>query len=141
MFFFFPVNYSEASTPSMSSTDSDEVSMKSKNSPVLKAPIRKPLQFASNVYRKPPTPMYSPNLPTSYSTSCFQSYPSNFSLSGLSVHSGLCKIANEPVEVAPGLLDLSSVKAYRLQRTYSAPICPNLLTDSRKVSFKHFFQN
>lgn len=119
-------------TASVSSTDSDDVSRRQKQSPILKNPIRKPLQFVSNYDN---SSSKSNNFPSSYSTSSFQNFRSqNYSSTGLSVHSGLSKLA-EPVEIAPGILDLSANKTYHLQRTFSAPTCQNSLIDSRKVCF------
>lgn len=119
-------------TPSSSSTEdsSEEVHRA--------FPVRKPLQFAgayNNVrtFNAPSnfTPSQRP-LPTSYSTASFINY--RLPPSSTSVHSGLSKMTTpEPVEVAPGLLDLSSVKAYRLQRALSAPTCQSFsLLDSHR---------
>lgn len=119
-------------TPSSSSTDSEDNSARSKSNSFSKEPVRKPLQFATS-YQNDPRP-----LPTSYSTSSFPTYRLSSNPTS-SVHSGLFKIANEPVEVAPGLLDLSSVKAYRLQRAFSAPTSQHFLIDPRKVCFWYFY--
>ena len=48
------------------------------------------------------------------------------------MHSGLYRMA-EPVELAPGLLDISPSKAFRLQRAHSAPTGHSLLVDPRRV--------
>ena len=116
-------------TPSSSSTEDS-----SEDHPRPTFPVRKPLQFANNnngrgIFTAPAPPSNFPTsrpLPTSYSTASFINYrlpPTSAS----SVHSGLSKMTTpEPVEVAPGLLDLSSVKAYRLQRALSAPTCQSL---------------
>lgn len=42
---------------------------------------------------------------------------------GQSVHVNLSKMATEPVEVVPGLLDLSASQSHRLHRAFSAPTC------------------
>lgn len=119
-------NYSGASTPSVSSTDSDE-QLKPKSGKQPREPIRKPLQFANSRNRN-----QGSSLPTSYSTISFPNYRSpSSSVMNNSMHSGLSKLA-EPVEIAPGLLDLSSVRAYRLQRAFSAPTCHGLADSCRR---------
>lgn len=125
--FLVTANYSGASTPSVSSTDSDE-QLKPKSGKQPREPIRKPLQFANSRNRN-----QGSSLPTSYSTISFPNYRSpSSSVMNNSMHSGLSKLA-EPVEIAPGFLDLSSVRAYRLQRAFSAPTCHGLADSCRRV--------
>lgn len=52
-----------------------------------------------------------------------------------SMHSGLYKMA-QPVEIAPGLWDVSPMKPMRLPRAYSAPNGHLLFIDPRKVNLK-----
>ncbi|CAG2173768.1 unnamed protein product [Oppiella nova] len=112
-------NSSQASTPSH--TDSDKS--------VIREPIRRPIQYA---YKKPPvlSPSSSSSSSSSPSTSS-RRLNNEYSITGGSMHSGLYRMA-EPVELAPGLLDLSPSKSFRLQRAHSAPTGHSFLVDPRR---------
>lgn len=125
MFLFTAQFSSEASTPSH--TDSDD----QHNNRGAAQPIRRPIQYA---YKKPPA---SPSTSSSSSSpsSTSRRLNTDYMITGGSMHSGLYRMA-EPVELAPGLLDLSPTKALRLQRAHSAPSGHSFLVDPRRVSRK-----
>ncbi|CAG2100891.1 unnamed protein product [Medioppia subpectinata] len=112
-------NSSQTSTPSH--TDSDKS--------VVREPIRRPIQYA---YKK--APVLSPSSSSSSSSSPSTSsrrLNNDYSITGGSMHSGLYRMT-EPVELAPGLLDLSPSKTFRLQRAHSAPTGHSFLVDPRR---------
>ncbi|XP_054154387.1 EH domain-binding protein 1-like isoform X2 [Oppia nitens] len=113
-------NSSETSTPSH--TDSEKSA--------IGEPIRRPIQYA---YKK--APVLSPSPPSSSSSSSpsvsSRRLTTDYTITGGSMHSGLYRMA-EPVELAPGLLDLSPSKSYRLQRAHSAPTGHSFLVDPRR---------
>ena len=80
----------------------------------------------------------SPSSPSSSSSSSashsptFRRLNNDFKSPG-SMLSGLSK-ASEPIELAPGLLELSPTKGYRVQRAHSAPNDHSIIVDPRKVS-------
>jgi len=114
------------------STDSDEHENKSQRNPV-REPIRKPIQYAYKKAVSPVSPSSSSSSSSSPSTSS-RRLNNEYTITGGSMHSGLYRMA-EPVELAPGLLDLSPSKALRLQRAHSAPTGHSFLVDPRRVTF------